>query len=238
MKRMVILICLIGIAITTPMQSSMAQVKAATTITPAPKVMSVFPVNGTETSEPVGVVGVIFVSDVIFEQMQVEAPDGSMQVLFEKGNDPVIGHNFSFALGKFAEAPGVYSVYYLAWSLDHKSSTSGAYSFTITGAAATAESVEPSFDCNAALDNSIEAAICASDELRGLDRDVQQAFERAQAETPRAKWPELLAEHESFLANRDLCMDAGAERDDCIAFSYESRLQRLDEWINGEAWSE
>ena len=100
------------------------------------------------------------------------------------------------------------------------------------------EFVEPSFDCNAALDGSIEEVICASEELRILDRTVGQNFERAQAETPRAKWPELLAEQDSFVANRDLCMDVGAERDSCIAFAYESRLQRLDDWISGEAWAE
>jgi uncharacterized protein len=98
--------------------------------------------------------------------------------------------------------------------------------------------IEPSFDCNAALDGSIEAVICASDELRILDRTVGQKLEHAQSETPRAKWPELLAEQDSFLANRNLCMDVGEERHDCIAFAYESRLQRLEDWISGEAWAE
>lgn len=98
--------------------------------------------------------------------------------------------------------------------------------------------VTPSFDCNAALDGSIEEVICASEELRILDRTVGQKLEHAQSETPRAKWPDLMAEQDSFLANRDLCMDVGAERDDCIAFAYESRLQRLEDWISGEAWAE
>ena len=238
MKRTASRVSLMGASIIVPMQAPMVYAKSAAAQMSAPKILAVTPVNGTETTDPVHEVGVTFAGDVIFEQMMVEAPDGTMQVLFEKGEEPFIGRTFAFALRTHAKSPGVYSVYYLAWSLDHKSSTSGSYTFTIAGVAAASELAEPSFDCNAALDDSIEAAICASEELRVLDRDVQDAFDRAQAATPRAKWPDLIAEQDSFLANRDLCMDAGTERDDCIAFAYESRLQRLGDWMNGEAWAE
>lgn len=131
MRKIGILVPLAILAATLPMVYSVVHAGTEQSHKALPRVVAVSPVNGTETTGPVTEVGVTFANDVIFENLQVESPDGSIQVLFEKGETPFIGRNFSFALRQYAETPGVYSVHYLAWSLDHKSSTAGVFTFTI-----------------------------------------------------------------------------------------------------------
>ena len=100
--------------------------------------------------------------------------------------------------------------------------------------------VAPSFDCAKAKKASIDALICASRELSILDRTMGQDYKRAQAATAAQKRPIIIDEQREFIANRNLCMKVKpvSERHGCIAFSYESRIQRLGEWIDGTAWGE
>lgn len=91
----------------------------------------------------------------------------------------------------------------------------------------------PSFNCAKARPGSIDLVICASRELSILDREMAKDYQRAQAETPRALWPEILAEQREFIRSRNQCMGGKEKRHACIAFSYESRLQRLADWIDG-----
>ena len=97
--------------------------------------------------------------------------------------------------------------------------------------------VSPSFDCAKAKPGSIDVEICASPELSQLDRDMDDDYMRAMAETPRAVWPDILAEQREFIRSRNQCMGSKKERHHCIAFAYESRLQRLADWIDG-SWQE
>lgn len=93
--------------------------------------------------------------------------------------------------------------------------------------------VSPSFDCKKARPGSIDLVICDSPELSQLDRDVAAQYERAMSETPRALWDDILDEQREFIRNRNKCMGGKARRHACIAFSYESRIQRLADWIDG-----
>lgn len=95
--------------------------------------------------------------------------------------------------------------------------------------------VAPSFNCAKARPGSIDTVICVSRELSMLDRDMAQDYKRAQIETPRAALPDLWEEQREFIANRNLCMKDRMTRHACIAFSYESRIERLGEWIDGTA---
>ena len=110
----------------------------------------------------------------------------------------------------------------------------------IAGAAIPPKKVAPSFDCAKAKKASIDALICASRELSILDRNMGQDYKRAQAATTTQKRPVIIDEQREFITNRNLCMKvkADSERHGCIAFSYESRIQRLGEWIDGAAWGE
>jgi uncharacterized protein len=103
-------------------------------------------------------------------------------------------------------------------------------------AAVPPKKVAPSFNCAKAKKGSIDSVICASRELSILDRTMGQDFKRADLATPRTEQPALLKEQREFIANRNLCMKQKAERHDCIAFAYESRIQRLADWIDGLAW--
>lgn len=93
--------------------------------------------------------------------------------------------------------------------------------------------VSPSFDCKKAMPGSIDLVICASPELSQLDRDMAEEYERAMSETPRALWDDILDEQRAFIRSRNQCMGGKGKRHACIAFSYESRIQRLADWIDG-----
>jgi uncharacterized protein len=95
--------------------------------------------------------------------------------------------------------------------------------------------VAPSFNCAKAKKGSIDLVICASRELSILDRNMAQDYKRADRATPRTEQPILWQEQRDFISNRNQCMKLGAERHDCIAFAYESRIQRLADWIDGSA---
>lgn len=99
------------------------------------------------------------------------------------------------------------------------------------------QKVAPSFDCTKAKPASIDAEICASPELSQLDRDMDEEYMRAMAETPRAVWPDILEEQREFIRSRNQCMGGKEKRHHCIAFAYESRIQRLADWIDG-SWRE
>lgn len=96
--------------------------------------------------------------------------------------------------------------------------------------------VAPSFDCLKAKKGSIDQVICNSKELSILDRTMGQKYARATLATPRTEFPALQTDQREFIANRNKCMKRKADRHDCFAFAYESRNQRLDEWIDGSAW--
>lgn len=96
--------------------------------------------------------------------------------------------------------------------------------------------VAPSFACTKAKARSIEAIICASRKLSILDRTMGQRYRFAVNETPSGRKADLRAEQREWLASRNKCMTRKADRNDCIAFAYESRIERLEEWIDGSAW--
>jgi uncharacterized protein len=96
--------------------------------------------------------------------------------------------------------------------------------------------VAPSFDCAKARQGSIDQVICADRELSILDRTMGLDYERAKLQTPPVEAAKLLREQREFIANRNKCMKRRADRQACIAFAYESRIQRLGEWIDRSAW--
>lgn len=96
--------------------------------------------------------------------------------------------------------------------------------------------VAPSFDCAKARTGTIDQVICADRELSILDRTMGLDYERAKLQTPPVEAAKLLQEQRAFIANRNLCMKRKADRQACIAFAYESRIERLGEWIDRSAW--
>lgn len=96
--------------------------------------------------------------------------------------------------------------------------------------------VAPSFDCAKARASTIDQVICADRELSILDRTMGLDYERAKLQTPPVEAGKLLQEQRAFIANRNLCMKRKADRQACIAFAYESRIERLGEWIDRSAW--
>ena len=97
--------------------------------------------------------------------------------------------------------------------------------------------VSPSFDCAKARPGSIDQVICKDRELSILDRTMGLDYERAKLQTPPVEAANLLREQRAFIANRNKCMKRPADRQACIAFAYESRIERLGEWIDRSAWS-
>jgi uncharacterized protein len=96
--------------------------------------------------------------------------------------------------------------------------------------------VAPSFDCAKAKKGTIDQVICNDRELSILDRTMGLDYERAKLQTPPVEQAGLLREQRAFIANRNTCMKRRADRQACIAFAYESRIQRLGEWIDRSAW--
>lgn len=97
------------------------------------------------------------------------------------------------------------------------------------------KTVSPSFDCKKARASSIDEVICKDRELSILDRTMAQDYARAQSRLPRQQATELRTEQRAFIANRNLCMKRKDDRQPCIAFSYESRIQKIGEWIEWSA---
>ena len=97
--------------------------------------------------------------------------------------------------------------------------------------------VAPSFDCAKAKKGTIDQVICKDRELSILDRTMGLDYERARLQTPPVEEATLLREQRAFIANRNLCMKRREDRQACIAFAYESRIERLGEWIDRSAWS-
>lgn len=97
--------------------------------------------------------------------------------------------------------------------------------------------VAPSFDCAKARKGTIDQLICKDRELSTLDRTMGLDYERAKLATPPLEAARLLREQREFIANRNLCMKRRDDRQACIAFAYESRIERLGEWIDRSAWS-
>lgn len=96
--------------------------------------------------------------------------------------------------------------------------------------------VAPSFDCAKAKPGTIDQVICQDRELSILDRTMGLDYQRAQMQTPPVEKGKLLREQREFIANRNLCMKRKTDRQPCIAFAYESRIERLGEWIDRSAW--
>ncbi|GAA0763780.1 hypothetical protein GCM10009076_18950 [Erythrobacter ramosus] len=97
--------------------------------------------------------------------------------------------------------------------------------------------IAPSFDCAKARPGTIDQVICKDRELSILDRTMGLDYERAKLQTPPVEEATLLREQRAFIANRNLCMKRREDRQACIAFAYESRIERLGEWIDRSAWS-
>ncbi|MGE0119655.1 MAG: peptidoglycan-binding protein [Dongiaceae bacterium] len=81
----------------------------------------------------------------------------------------------------------------------------------------------PSFDC-ARAGTSTERAICASDSLAGLDRQIADSFLRAQEAATAAEQDGLRQQQRLWLAQRNTC---GADAD-CLRSSMTTRLSELD----------
>lgn len=96
--------------------------------------------------------------------------------------------------------------------------------------------VAPSFDCAKARKGTIDQVICQDRELSILDRTMGLDYERAKLQTPPVETANLLREQREFIANRNKCMKRREDRQACIAFAYESRIERLGEWIDRSAW--
>ena len=96
--------------------------------------------------------------------------------------------------------------------------------------------VAPSFDCAMAKKGTIDRVICKDRELSSLDRTMGLDYERAKFQTPPVEAANLLREQRNFIANRNRCMKRKTDRQACIAFAYESRIERLGEWIDRSAW--
>ena len=96
--------------------------------------------------------------------------------------------------------------------------------------------VAPSFDCAMAKKGTIDRVICKDRELSILDRTMGLDYERAKFQTPPVEAANLLREQRNFIANRNRCMKRKTDRQACIAFAYESRIERLGEWIDRSAW--
>lgn len=96
--------------------------------------------------------------------------------------------------------------------------------------------VAPSFDCAKARKGTIDQVICKDRELSILDHTMGLDYERAKLQTPPVEAANLLREQREFIANRNKCMKRRADRQACIAFAYESRIERLGEWIDRSAW--
>lgn len=79
--------------------------------------------------------------------------------------------------------------------------------------------VSPSFDCAKAKKGTIDQVISKDRELSILDRTMGLDYERAKLPTPPVEAANLLREQRA-----------------CIAFAYESRIERLGEWIDRSAW--
>ena len=93
----------------------------------------------------------------------------------------------------------------------------------------------PSFKCTSA-GNIVEKAICADRELSLLDRQLAEAYRKAEYAVPPPEVRRLRAEQLEWIRGRNRCAVRTFDRHSCIAFLYEARLPRLGDWINGTAW--
>ena len=93
----------------------------------------------------------------------------------------------------------------------------------------------PSFKCSPA-GNIVERAICADRALSLLDRQLAEAYRKAEFAVPSSEVRRLRAEQLDWVRSRNRCALRTTDRTNCIAFAYESQIARLDEWTDGSAW--
>ncbi len=67
-------------------------------------------------------------------------------------------------------------------------------------------------------------------------RTAAPSFDCASLRAPSAQHPGFVREQREFVANRNQCTNLGVDRQACIAFAHESRIDRLGERIDGPAW--
>lgn len=80
----------------------------------------------------------------------------------------------------------------------------------------------PSFDCGGKLTNAMRM-ICQDEDLAGMDRDLNAAYQQKKAATPKPDLPALIQAQRAFLKSRDNCPDT-----DCMKDIYSKRADALD----------
>lgn len=91
---------------------------------------------------------------------------------------------------------------------------------------AAADVVSPSFDCSSAT-RATEIAICRSEYLAGLDRQMVDLYIAARASTGAGGKKLLRQEQRRFLVERNACGAWPA----CIHHAYQDRISDLQAWV-------
>lgn len=84
---------------------------------------------------------------------------------------------------------------------------------------------EPAFDC-ANADGEVETLICQDDGLAGLDRQMQQVFDKAMEQLPAEDVKLQKAMQRGWIKGRNDCWKAD-DVGSCTEFSYKSRIVEL-----------
>lgn len=102
----------------------------------------------------------------------------------------------------------------------------------VTGAAVIAAggamAADPTFDCNKAA-SSAEEAICASDDLAALDRELAAHYARAvkDAGLGAERLAELKAMQRGWIKGRDDCWKSSVGLEQCVAAEYAFRIAEI-----------
>ncbi|AAS96328.1 lysozyme inhibitor LprI family protein [Nitratidesulfovibrio vulgaris] len=86
--------------------------------------------------------------------------------------------------------------------------------------------VAPSFDCTHVEAGSIEADICASDDLAILDRQMDEVYRQARQKATDQHPPTLAAEQRGWIKGRNECWKS-PDRMACIRDQYQLRIAEL-----------
>jgi len=87
--------------------------------------------------------------------------------------------------------------------------------------------VEPSFDCSAVREGSIEALACSDTSLAALDNRLAKFFSRAKTKATNEHPPTLISEQRGWIKGRNACWKS-EDAKDCVRESYQSRIAELE----------
>ncbi|MEI8595763.1 MliC family protein [Photobacterium sp. Hal280] len=85
---------------------------------------------------------------------------------------------------------------------------------------------EPSFDCTAVADGSIEAMICQDQALAALDNKLSEVYHQAADKATNEYPPTLKAEQRGWVKGRNECWKAD-DKKSCVASEYQWRIAEL-----------